>query len=334
MSLSSSYGILSNLNYDRYDVTTVGITKEGTWYLFEGDREKIRSGEWCTDVESLARVFVDPSPEKHSLVIASPDGTITERVIDVAFPVLHGSFGEDGTMQGLLAIAGIPYVGCDHTTSGICMDKAFTKRIVSETGIRQAKAIIATLADDTDELITKVEKEIGFPAFIKPARAGSSVGITKAMCRGCMTRGLKSAFAEDSKILIEEQIVGHETEVAVFGNGAKTVASVPGEIEPGSDFYDYETKYISDSAKYYIPSRISAAATEAVRAAALKIYSELGCRGLARVDFFVTDNDEVIFNEINTMPGFTPISMYPKLMREAGMSYSELIDGLIALALE
>ncbi len=334
VSLSSAYALLSNVDREKYDVLTIGITKDGKWYLFEGDIEKIRDGSWyCSDV---SEVFFAPTYGKKVMGVLRDGGKIEKLKLDVVFPVLHGRFGEDGRVQGLLSVAGIPAVGCGCTAAAVCMDKALTKTVVGAANIvRQAKAVVALSGDDTKALRRRAEHEIGYPMFVKPASSGSSVGCSKVKDGSAFDKAVNSAFAEDEKILIEECITGREIEVAVLEEGGRLTVSVPAEIDVGSsEFYDYETKYVSDESSFYIPARIDEEAQKNASATAAKIFTALGCRGLSRVDFFYTAEGELIFNEINTLPGFTPISMYPKLMGHAGIGYSELIDRLIASALK
>ena len=338
VSLSSAYGVINNVDRDLFDVVTIGITKDGKWYLYDGDAEKIKDGTWSSDEERIVPVAIDPAPGSENFVVFSKDGAVKNRfAIDVVFPVLHGANGEDGTVQGLFEVAGIPFVGPDHTSSGVCMDKAFTKSVVERLGdIRQAKAVILTKREyETDPAGARGRvAALGYPVFVKPARAGSSVGVTKVKEQHALDAALTAAFAEDAKVLVEEYIRGREVEVAVMESEWNVTASVPGEIDPGFEFYDYDTKYQNDTASYYIPARIDGECAKKVRDCAVRIFEALGCRTLSRVDFFVTDDKEVVFNEINTIPGFTPISMYPKLFAASGMTYSEVITSLIRSALK
>ena len=257
--------------------------------------------------------------------------------IDVVFPVLHGEHGEDGTVQGLLRLAGLPFVGPDVAASAVCMDKTLTKLVADHAGIRQAAWELvnaSALRGDCTRLLERLEARFAYPMFVKPAGTGSSVGVSKALDRAALERALRDAAKFDKKVLVEEFIDGQEVEVAVLGNDAPA-ASVCGEIVAGADFYDYEAKYISDCAKLVIPARLDETVSERVRDTAIRAYRALGCRGLSRVDFFVTRKDrEVVFNEINTIPGFTSISMYPKLFEASGIPYPELLDRLIELAME
>lgn len=336
VSLVSSYGVLTNVDRTLFDVEAIGITKEGKWYLYSGDVEKIKDGTWVKDADNLSDVLIDPAPGEKTVVVMSKDGEMRRFRPDAVFPVLHGANGEDGTVQGLFEVAGVPFVGPDHTSSGICMDKAFAKAVVSEAGgIRQAKCVVLTkrgYAADHDGAKAAIDA-LGYPVFVKPARAGSSVGVTKVKTSEKLIDALERAFEEDEKVLVEEFIDGREIEVAVMESGGELKVSVPGEIDPGFEFYDYDTKYQNDTASYYIPARLDEATSNEVRGAAARIFEALGCETLSRVDFFVTKDGGVVFNEINTIPGFTPISMYPKLFIESGMTYGEVITALVKSAL-
>ncbi len=333
VSLASAYCVLTNADPSRYDILPVGITKDGAWYLYTGDYEKIRDGSWCERPETLSRVTVDLTPGKHALLICSPEGEASTEQVDVVFPVLHGEGGEDGTVQGMLTLAGIPFVGCSCESSVVCMDKALTKLPVAETGIRQASYILARKTDPPEEIIRKAESAISYPMFVKPARAGSSVGISKVNTKDALFSAIEVAFAEDEKILIEETIVGREIEVAILEEKGVYTVSDCAEIDSGAEFYDYDAKYVNDTSTFYIPARLPEEIRQDVRRCAETIFRALDCRILARVDFFVQENGTIVFNEINTIPGFTQISMYPKLMMAAGMSYAELIDRLIRAVL-
>ena len=334
VSLKSAYGVITNTDAEKYNILPVGITRDGSsWYWYSGCYENIRDGKWIEDKEHLVPAYLIPG----SRLCLCPEGQEVRYImIDVAFPVMHGAYSEDGRMQGLLDMCGVPYVGPGCIASGCCMDKAVTKQILKCQGIPQARAICVAregLEAAYERIRFAVKSGFGYPVFVKPACAGSSVGVSRANSDAELRQALDKALAEDGKALIEEFIDGREIEVAVMGN-EDAVASVCGEIDPGAVFYDYETKYCADTASYYIPARLEEQTSETVRALALKIYKALGCKGLSRVDFFVKKDNTVIFNEINTLPGFTPISMYPKLFMHSGMSYAEIIDRLLTLAMQ
>ena len=334
VSLKSAYGVITNTDAEKYNILPVGITRDGSaWYLYTGEYDNIRNGSWIEDKAHLTPAFLTPG----SRLCLCPEGKPADYVkVDVAFPVMHGAYSEDGRMQGLLDMCGVKYVGPGCTASACSMDKAVTKQILKCQGIPQARAICAqrgAMESSCNKIRLAIKAGFGYPVFVKPACAGSSVGVSRANCDDELQTALDIALKEDDKALIEEFIDGREIEVAVMGN-ENPVASVCGEIDPGATFYDYETKYFADTASYYIPARLDDEVSAKVRSLAIKIYRALGCRGLSRVDFFVKKDNTIIFNEINTLPGFTPISMYPKLFMHSGMTYSEVIDNLLKLAME
>lgn len=334
VSLRSAESVLNNIDHDKYNVFPVGITKEGDWVLFGGrDYSMLPAGTWQS-YDGNRRAALSPV-HGQGLLSFENDCVVRER-IDVAFPVLHGANGEDGAIQGLLQIAGIPYVGPHIAASAACMDKCMTKLVADQAGVRQAAWILVTRAAydrNVDSVVETVETKFTYPVFVKPAGTGSSVGVSKARDREGLIQALEAALIYDKKVLVEEFIDGQEVECAVLGNETP-MASVCGEIVSGADFYDYEAKYVSDCSQLYIPARIDDEVAEQVRETAVKIYEALGCCGLSRVDFFVKKDGEVVFNEINTIPGFTSISMYPKLFEASGIPYPELIDKLLELAME
>lgn len=334
VSLQSAYSVISNIPSDRYTVTLVGITKDGRWLLFEGNIEDIPTEKWLDSACTPAMISTDFGD--NSIIVFRENG-IEKIHIDACFPVLHGKNGEDGTVQGLLELSGIPYVGCDTLSSAMCMDKAVTNMTADYAQIPQAKWLGITYSDynaDKDAFVSACVEKLGLPVFIKPANAGSSVGISKAKTKEDIYTAMDVAFREDSKVVAEENIDGREIECAVLGN-SQPIASVLGEIKPASEFYDYEAKYINNDSVLCIPADLPQSTADEIRAYAVKAYRALGCSGLSRVDFFVRKSDgKALFNEINTLPGFTPISMYPKMLDASGIPYSELIDRLINLALE
>ncbi len=342
VSLKSAYSILTNIDRQKYDVLTLGITKTGDWLLYTGDIEKIPGGSWCEDSADTKKAFLSASPNDKAIYVLKDNGSAVEKVhIDVIFPVMHGSNAEDGTLQGLLELSGIAYVGCGCAASAIGMDKAYTKLILNNYGIPQAKCEIINefrFLKDKDGVITACEEIGPYPLFVKPANAGSSVGASKASSREELIVAIGSALLHDTKVIVEEYISGKEIEVAVMGNGNNKGAykiSACGQINPGAEFYDYDAKYSeSSTSSTKIPADIKKETADKVRQYAGQICAALGVCGLSRVDFFVTADEKIIFNEINTLPGFTTISMYPKLMMDTGMTYTEIIDSLIYLALK
>jgi len=334
VSRMSVTSILENLSNERYEVHMVGITKEGRWLLYTGPVEDILSGAW--EQGPVTPAFLSPDPSVHGLV-ALRDGKAETIHVDVIFPALHGKNGEDGTIQGLFQFSGIPYVGCDTESSAICMDKAVTHSLLSSADIEQAHYLwfYADRFDAAPDTIkNKIQARLDFPVFVKPSSAGSSVGVSKVERFEDLDQAIRKAAREDKKVVVEEGITGQEVEVAVLGN-RDCDASIVGEIGASAQFYDYDDKYINGTSQLYIPARIPQEVSEKIRQTAVRAYRLLGCSGLARVDFFVTAGDNrVILNEINTLPGFTSISMYPKLWMAMGLSYGELLDKLIELALQ
>ena len=333
ISLVSATNVIENMPKDKYQITCIGITKKGRWLYYPGDVSNIASGEWEKDPDCSSAI-ISPDP-LHKGIIVLENGEYTRRKIDVVFPVLHGKNGEDGTIQGLLDLARIPYVGCGLLASASCMDKAHTHTVLDYNGIKTAKWAMLGLRDINalDKKCTEIADRLGFPMFVKPANAGSSIGINKADDLEALKDAVKIAFSHDNKVIIEEFIKGRELEVAVFGYDSP-FASYVGEIGKSNDFYDYESKYINNSVNLIVPAEISDEAEKEIRETAVNAYKAMGCKGLSRVDFFLTDDRQVVLNEINTMPGFTPISMYPKLMEDLGMTYPYLIDKLIEQAID
>ncbi len=335
VSLRSAESVLNNMNTEKYNIYPVGITKEGKWIYFAGyDYSSLPADTW-QDYEGNCGAAISPV-RGQGLFLFRPEG-VTEIKLDAVFPVLHGENGEDGAIQGLMQLANIPCVGPDVAASAVAMDKTLTKLVMDHAGIPQAKWYLVRgrgLENRVDSAAKEVEKRFVYPVFVKPAGTGSSVGVSKAADREALCSALLEAAKYDDKVLVEEFIHGREIEVAVMGNDSP-VASVCGEIDSGAEFYDYDAKYVTDTSVAYIPARISQETEERVRDYAVRAYTALGCQGLSRVDFFVTyANDDIVLNEVNTLPGFTSISMYPKLFAASGIAYGELIDKLLSLAME
>lgn len=335
VSRMSVTSILNNLPIDKYEPYIIGITKEGNWFLYNGDIAKIEDGSWEKDPAKI-KAFISPDKDTRGIVVMnSGDTKIIE--IDVVFPVLHGKNGEDGTIQGLLDLSGIPYVGCGTSASVLCMDKAITHTLLSAANIEQAHYLwfYADRFDKAADVIkSKIEARLDFPVFVKPANAGSSVGVSRVDNVDGLDEAVIKAAKEDSKIVVESSVKGQEIECAVMGNRNAKAAPLVGEIVTGADFYDYEDKYVNGTSKQVIPANIDDETAEEIRNTAVRAYRLLGCKGLSRVDFFVTEDKKVVLNEINTLPGFTSISMYAMLWQKSGMSYSEVLDSLISCAVE
>ena len=335
VSLRSAESVLNHLNHDTYQIYPVGITKEGKWIYFAGSDYSMLPANTWQSCPGNCPALISPA-RGQGLLLFREEGVETVS-IDCVFPVLHGENGEDGSIQGLMQVAGIPCVGPGVAASAACMDKTLTKLMVSETGVRQANWYLArreSILRNPDRLIRDIEAGGSYPLFVKPSGTGSSVGVSKARNREELREALRVAARYDSKVLVEEFIDGHEVEVAVMGNDSP-MASVVGEILAGAEFYDYDAKYNSAASETVVPAEISESASRRLREAAVTVYQALGCRGMSRVDFFLTyEGDEVVFNEINTLPGFTSISMYPKLFEATGVPYGSLLDELIRLAVE
>ncbi|MBF7095524.1 D-alanine--D-alanine ligase family protein [Alkalibacter mobilis] len=325
VSLMSASNVIEAMDNEKYDLETIGIDKEGNWFIYKGATSKIKDGTWIKDKDNLVEEF----SIFHDDVINS---------IDVFFPVLHGPNGEDGTVQGLLRLLRKPFVGCDVLASALGMDKVLCKKIFRDAGLPQGDFLAVDTYDwdqSPNEILDEIQREIGYPCFVKPANMGSSVGISKAHDKKELVEGIKEAFIYDRKIIVEANVDCREVECAVLGNDDPQ-ASVLGEIVPSKEFYDYQSKYMDgEKSLLIIPAELSDEITEQIRTYAVEAYKAIGGRGLSRVDFFVEKTTgEVFINEINTMPGFTNISMYPKLWESSGLSYHDLIVKLIDLALE
>lgn len=338
VSCVSAASVLEHIDSGKYHINTIGITKEGNWLLTSSPAVHIRDGSWQQDRNNRI-AFISPDRSFGGILAEQGDGTYERLPVDVVFPVLHGKNGEDGTMQGLLQIAGLPFVGGGTTASAAAMDKAITKAVVEQaSSVNQAACYVMhkrvfekDKAGEAAALLEFFEHQL--PLFVKPAKAGSSVGISKVKNAGDLPFALEKAFREDDKVVVEEAILGRELEVAVLGN-ENPQASCVGEIFAANEFYDYHAKYENKNSKTAIVRDLEQKKEQEIRDTAIKIYEIMGCRGLARVDFFLKESGKVIFNEINTIPGFTQISMYPKLWEASGLSYDKLIDRLIELALE
>ncbi|TMN22490.1 D-alanine--D-alanine ligase [Lentibacillus cibarius] len=334
VSLQSAKNIVDAIDKDKYEVVLIGIDKQGKWhindqssYLINADDPKLIKLN-----KSNETVAIVPGQTDHQLIHAGNAGLLEQ--LDAVFPIVHGTLGEDGSLQGMLRLANLPFVGTGVLGSAICMDKDIAKRLLQAAGLNVAKGLAYSRAQKQDIDFAKVKAELGLPMFIKPANQGSSVGVSKVSEKDAFDQALEEAFQYDQKVVIEEALNGREIECAVLGN-ENPEASVPGEILPQTEFYSYESKYIDESgARLEMPADLSDESAQKVQKTALKAFQVLECEGLARVDFFLSDNGEVYVNEVNTLPGFTRISMYPKLWELSGTSYPELIDQLIELAIE
>lgn len=320
VSLRSAYSVLENIDTDKYIITKIGITRDGKWFKFLGDNEEILKDCWQEHTEPIRIDFSTGCVDNLGK-------------INVIFPVMHGTFCEDGRLQGIFESLNIKIVGCDSFSSFLCMDKHLCKLLAKGEGINVANGICINKHQMRDFYsILKDTNKIGFPVFVKPALSGSSRGACKVDKADNLYRALKEAFLYSNKVLIEEYIDGVECEIGALElpNG-EVIFSEVGSLSYDSEFYDYNTKYINEDTKYQIPAPLSDSVTDKIKESARKLFCLFGCSGLSRLDFFVASDGEVYFNEINTLPGFTSISMYPMLFKELGYSFGEIIDILLNL---
>jgi len=331
VSLLSAKNIYDAIDRSRFEPVLIGIDKSGKWLLSDASRFLLNSGD-------PRHISLDPSGSPTALtpasegLLGSPGNTATPK-LDVVFPILHGPFGEDGTVQGLLKLAGVPFVGSGVLGSAVGMDKDVMKRLFRDAGIPIGK-FLAFMAHNTIPPFAAITAALGSPVFVKPANMGSSVGISKVRNEAEFSAAVNGAFQHDTKIVIEECIAGREIECAVLGND-DPVASVPGEVIPTHEFYSYEAKYLDENgASLEIPAKLDDKTQKRIQELSIKAFQTLCCEGLSRIDFFLKENGEVVINEINTIPGFTKNSMYPKMWEASGIGYTQLITRLIELAME
>ena len=331
VSKTSAATIISNISEEEYNIIPMYITRDGKWLMYDGSIDNIRNVQW----ERYGTPAIISPDASHKGIVRIVGDKARLVSVDVVFPVLHGDNGEDGSVQGLFELAGIPYVGSGILSSALCMDKAFTNQICVSMGIKHTPYIVCK----QHELISassafKRIKRLGYPCFVKPAISGSTIGISRANNKRELDAAIEAALMYDDKVIIEKAVTGRELECAVLGSGGEVEASVVGEIIPAGEYYDFDSKYNNKSSKTIAPADIPENISEEIRELSVKIFKALDCSGLARADFFWDEKaDKVIFNEINTMPGFTSISMYPMLWNEMGISTTELIDRLIKLAM-
>ena len=330
VSLNSAYSIISAIDRDKYDVILVGITRQGQWYRYTGDAGDIPADKWSSDVSRLRKALISPSLGDGLLEIEG--GQVRPVPVDVVFPVLHGCYGEDGTIQGLCELAGIPVVGSGSASSALCMDKDRAHKLISHAGIRIPKSICFEFAPAAAEL-DSAARELKLPLFVKPVNAGSSFGITKVEDYRELAAAVEAALIYDDSVIIEESVDGFETGCAVVGNRELRTGRID-EIELSGGFFDYEEKYTLKTSKIHVPARIDESTERSLQETAKTIYRALGCRGYARIDIFLTREGGIVFNEANTIPGFTTHSRFTNMMKHAGVDFSELVDTLIGLGLE
>lgn len=329
VSLESSHSVIVNLDREKYDVIMLGITKGGEWYRFYGDVSALEDDSWRSG--KCVPAVISPDREVHGIIEFGEDGVRATR-IDAAFPVMHGKNGEDGTIQGLCELAGIPVIGCGTLCSAICMDKDRAHKLAELAGVDVPAAIVLTGMPDADDIEARVAA-LGYPVFVKPVRAGSSFGITKVSSPAALMDAVRFAFQFDREVIIEEAITGFEVGCAVMGNDELVIGRVD-EIEIYGDIFDYEEKYTLKTAKIHMPARISEETEKRIQATAGKIYRALDCRVMARVDMFLTPDGRIVFNEVNTIPGFTPHSRFPNMMKGIGLDFPALLDALVDYTFE
>lgn len=329
VSLQSAYAVINNIDREKYNPVTVGISREGRWFYFTGDVGRIKEDTWCNAADCVP-AMISPDRTEHRLILFHREG-IKTIPIDAVFPVLHGRNGEDGTVQGIAELAGIALVGCGTLASALCMDKDRAHRLAGLAGVRVPRAMV--LADNS--AVNKAydfAREIGFPVFVKPVKAGSSYGVTKVEDMEQLAPAVSLAFRYDNRVILEETIEGFEVGCAVCGKDQLIVGEVD-EIElDQTGFFDYTEKYTLKTAAIHVPARIAADKAQEIKEAAKRIYKALDCSGFARVDLFLTPEGEVVFNEVNTIPGFTEHSRYPGMMKAAGYSFKEILDRIIGQA--
>lgn len=329
VSLESAFSVLKSLNTQKYDIVPIGITRQGDWYRYNGNYNNIKNNTWSNDSRNLIFIAVSQSWESGGIIeFCNKENKVT--TIDLVFPILHGKNGEDGTVQGLFELAGIQIIGCNTLSSALCMDKDMAHRVVRTAGISVPKSIM--LSQSMRAELFHLSKGLTYPLFVKPVRAGSSFGISKIYKEAELQAAVELAFEHDDKVIIEENIDGFEVGCAVLGKENLIVGRVD-EIELTDGFFDYTEKYTLKNSKIYMPARIDAMCEKRIREAAMAIYQTLGCSGFARVDMFLTPSGEIVFNEVNTIPGFTSHSRYPNMMKGIGLSFEEMLDKLIELYL-
>jgi D-alanine-D-alanine ligase len=349
ISCVSAGSVIAALDPDRYEIVRVGITPDGGWVLADPDQRLAITDGKLPEVTGGTAVSLVGDPAGRGLAVLDPGSAIGPALtgVDVVFPVLHGAYGEDGTIQGLLEMAGLPYVGSGVFASAASMDKEFTKKLLAAAGLPQGDHVVlrdatGAVRADAELLDESARERLGLPVFVKPSRAGSSIGITKVTDWAQFPEAVATAAAVDPKVVVEASVPGREIECGVLAGvgGGLPQASLPAEIRlrPGVDWYDFSAKYLDDSVDFDVPADLTVEQTAAVQQASVQAYQALDCRGLARVDFFLgtgpDGRDRLVINEVNTMPGFTPISMFPRMWAASGVSYPELVDRLVRSALE
>lgn len=328
VSLQSACSVIKHIDTEKYMPVLIGISSKGDWYKFDGNIEKIGEDTWCNPSDCLPAVL-STDREAHALLVFHPD-RIIQIPIDTAFPVLHGKNGEDGTVQGLIELAGIPLVGCGILPSALCMDKDRAHKLVRSAGVAVPASFVLKKHMDLSVALPEAEI-IGYPLFVKPVRAGSSFGITKVDSRQDLLPAIRFAFEYDDEVIIEETITGFEVGCAVMGNGDLTVGELD-EIELSGGFFNFTEKYTLETSTIHVPARITQEKTTEIKETAKVVYQALGCCGFARVDLFLNAGGKVYFNEVNTIPGFTAHSRFPSMMKAVGISFEQVVSRVIELA--
>lgn len=331
VSLQSSYAVLKAMDKEKYHIVPVGITRDGKWFYYKGDIENIENDTWHMDERNCVSAWILPDRKVHGLAVF--DGIKLEFVyLDMVFPVLHGKNGEDGTIQGLAELAGIPLVGCNTLSSAICMDKDRAHKLAALSGVKVPSSIVIR-SGSSREIVERQIKELNFPLFVKPVRAGSSFGISRVLSQEFLRDAVLEAFKHDNEVIIEENVEGFEVGCAVLGKGQELLVGRVDEIELTEGFFDFTEKYTLKSSQIHMPARISEETEKKIQDTARKIYDALACSGFARVDMFLTPSGEIYFNEVNTIPGFTSHSRYPNMMKGIGLTFEDIVEKLIGLSL-
>ena len=329
VSLASAAAVIRNIDAEKYEVIQLGITEGGEWFRFYGSPDDIEANTWRADRTKCIPAVISPDRDQHGILEFRLSGVRTTR-LDAAFPVLHGRNGEDGTVQGLCELAGIPLIGCGTLASALCMDKDRAHKLVMLAGVAVPRSVLLEKLPTSAELAALAEG-VGYPLFVKPVRAGSSFGVARVEAASELRAAVRNAFRYDNSVLLEEAVPGFEAGCAVIGN-SELVTGRADEIELSGGFFDYTEKYTLKTSKIHVPARLSPEKAMEIKELAKRIYRALDCRGFARVDFFLDKSGQVLFNEVNTIPGFTAYSRYPSMMKAAGLSFEQVISAVIRLA--
>lgn len=330
VSLESAYSVINNLDKDKYDVLPVGISQKGKWFFYGGDSEKIKEDKWTSDSACFPAVLSADRGASELIVFRGND--IERKHIDVALPIMHGKFGEDGTIQGLIELAGIPLAGCGVLASSLCMDKDRAHKLAEFAGIDVAKAL--AICEDYDKnSVIEFGRKVGYPVFVKPVKAGSSYGVSKVDKEDDILAAVEFAFKYDNEVIIEENIDGFEVGCAAMGVNDVVIGEVD-EIELSGGFFDFTEKYTLKTSAIHVPARVDKETADRIKETARKLYKVLGCSGFARIDMFLTPEKRIVFNEVNTIPGFTEHSRFPGMMKAAGIPFAQVLDTIVQQAIE